>query len=307
MTYSLGPSCIDMMKAPSAQNTSLLPPPLATSPSSALSPFTWQRSTRYQSAIFVFAYKHSRDISLPTKVCIVKAMVFPVITHVCESWAIQKAECWRTDAFELWCWRFLRVPWTARRSNQSILKEINPKYSLEGLLLKLKLQYFGHLIRRADSLRKDPDENKKKKRPWCWKRLKAGGKGDDRVQDGWMTSPTRWTWVRANSGDEGQESLACCNPWFCKESDTTEQLNNNKHMVFCCLISLIRPPVPWKQEWNFGNSLASQMTPRFQARREDPCKIDTSNPWASTPLPSGVLSLPLAQGSLHTKEMEPHS
>ena len=160
MTYSLGPSCIDMMKAPSAQNTSLLPPPLATSPSSALSPFTWQRSTRYQSAIFVFAYKHSRDISLPTKVCIVKAMVFPVITHVCESWAIQKAECWRTDAFELWCWRFLRVPWTARRSNQSILKEINPKYSLEGLLLKLKLQYFGHLIRRADSLRKDPDAGK---------------------------------------------------------------------------------------------------------------------------------------------------
>ena len=97
----------------------------------------------------------SRDITLPTKVCLVKAMVFPVVMCGCESWTIKKTESWRIDAFELWCWRrLLRVPWTARRSNQSILKEINPEYSLEGLMLKLKLQYFGHLMRRTDSLEK---------------------------------------------------------------------------------------------------------------------------------------------------------
>ena len=97
----------------------------------------------------------SRDITLPTKVCLVKALVFPVFMYGCESWTIKKAECWRIDAFELWCWRrLLRVPWTARRSNQSILKEISPEYSLEGLMLKLKLQYFGHLMRRTDSLEK---------------------------------------------------------------------------------------------------------------------------------------------------------
>ena len=97
----------------------------------------------------------SRDITLPTKVCLVKAMVFPVVMYGCESWTIKKAECWRIDAFELWCWRgLLRVPWTARRSNQSILKEISPEYSLESLMLKLKLQYFGHLMRRTDSLEK---------------------------------------------------------------------------------------------------------------------------------------------------------
>ena len=97
----------------------------------------------------------SRDITLPTKVCLVKAMVFPVVTYGCESWTVKKAERRRIDAFKLWCWRrFLRVPWTARRSNQSILKEINPGISLEGLMLKLKLQYFGHLMRRVDSLEK---------------------------------------------------------------------------------------------------------------------------------------------------------
>ena len=97
----------------------------------------------------------SRDITLSTKVCLVKAMVFPVVMYGCESWTIKKAECQKIDAFELWCWRrLLRVPWTARRSNQSILKEISPGYSLKGLMLKLKLQYFGHLIWRADSLEK---------------------------------------------------------------------------------------------------------------------------------------------------------
>ena len=112
----------------------------------------------------------SRDIALPTKAHLVKAMVFPVVMYGCERWTIKKAEGWRIDAFELWCWRrLLRVPWTARRSNQSILKEINPEYSLEGLLLKLKLQYFGHLMWRTQW-----------KRPWCWERLKAGGEGNDR-------------------------------------------------------------------------------------------------------------------------------
>ena len=97
----------------------------------------------------------SRDITLPTKVCLVKAMVFPGVMYGCESWTVKKAEHQRIDAFELWCWRrLLRVPWPARRSNQSILKEINPGISLEGMMLKLKLQYFGHLMRRADSLEK---------------------------------------------------------------------------------------------------------------------------------------------------------
>ena len=97
----------------------------------------------------------SRDITLPTKVCLVKAMVFPVVIYACESWTVKKAERRRIDAFELWCWRrLLRVPWTARRSNQSILKEISPGCSLEGMMLTLKLQYFGHLMRRVDSFQK---------------------------------------------------------------------------------------------------------------------------------------------------------
>ena len=112
----------------------------------------------------------------------------------CESWTIKKAECWRIDAFELWCWRrLLRVPWTARRSNQSLLKEMSSGCSLEELMLKLKLQYFGHLMRRAE-------KTLMLKRPWCRERLKAGGEGDNREWDGWMASPTQWTWVWANSG-----------------------------------------------------------------------------------------------------------
>ena len=105
--------------------------------------------------IFLYSILKSRDITLPTKVLLVKAMVFPVVMHGCEIWTIKKAECRRIDAFELWCWsRFLRVPWTARKSNHSILKKISPEYSLEGLMLKLKLQYLGHLMQRTDSLEK---------------------------------------------------------------------------------------------------------------------------------------------------------
>ena len=97
----------------------------------------------------------SRDITLPTNACLIKAMIFPVVMYGCESWTVKKAECWRIDAFELWCWRrLLRVPWTVRRSSQSILKEISPRCWLKGLMLKLKLQYFGHLMQRVDSLEK---------------------------------------------------------------------------------------------------------------------------------------------------------
>ena len=132
----------------------------------------------------------SKHITLPTKVCLVKAMVFPVVMYGYESWTIKKAECWRIDAFELWCWRrLLRVPWIERRSNQSILKEISPEYSLEGLMLKLKLQYFDRLMPRADSLEKT----------WCWRRLKVGGEGDDRWWDVWMDPLTQWTWVWVSS------------------------------------------------------------------------------------------------------------
>ena len=129
----------------------------------------------------------SRDITLPTKVRLFKAIVFPVVMYVYESWTTEKAEHRRTDAFRLWCWRrLLRVPWTARRSNQSILQKIGPEHSLEGLILKLKFQYLGHLMWRADSLEKT---------------LKLGKiEGRRRGQwDGWMASPSWWTWVWASS------------------------------------------------------------------------------------------------------------
>ena len=120
----------------------------------------------------LYSILKSRDITLPTKVHLVKAMVFPVVMYGCESWTVKKAECRRIDAFELWCWRrLLRVPWTGRRSSQSILKEISPGCSLEGLMLKLKLQYFGYLMRRVDSLEKTLG---------CWEGMRAGGEGDDR-------------------------------------------------------------------------------------------------------------------------------
>ena len=131
----------------------------------------------------------SRDITLLTKVSIVKAMVFAVVMFGCESWTIKKAEHWRIDAFELWCWRRLfRVPWTARRSNQSILKEISAEYSLEELMLKLNTL--------ATSCKELTDW----KRSWWWERLKAGEEEDDRGWDGWMASRTQWIWVWVNSG-----------------------------------------------------------------------------------------------------------
>ena len=134
----------------------------------------------------------SRDITLPTKFRLVKAVVFPVVMCGCETWTIKKSECWRIDAFELWCWkRLLRVSWTARRSNQSILKEINPEYSLEGLMLKLKFQYFGHLMQRTDSSEKTLMLGK----------IEGGRRRGRRGWDGWMTSLTQWTWAGASSGN----------------------------------------------------------------------------------------------------------
>ena len=141
----------------------------------------------------------------------------------CESWTIKKSECWRIDAFELWCWRrLLKVPWTARRSTQSILKEISPEYSLEGLMLKLKLQYFGHLMQRADSLEKDLDAGK----DW--------GKEEKGVTENEMIG-----WHHGLNGHEqtlrdceGQGSQVCCRPWGFKELDMTEQLNNNNNKSY---------------------------------------------------------------------------
>ena len=142
-------------------------------------------------------------------------MVFPVVIYGCESWTIRKAERWKIDAFELWCWRrLLRVPWTARRSNQQILKEMSPKYSLEGLILKL--QYFGHLMQRSDSLKKilmlGKTEGKKRRK---WQRM--------RWLDGIIDSMDEFEQTLGDS--EGQGSLVCCSPWGHKESDTTERLN----------------------------------------------------------------------------------
>ena len=159
----------------------------------------------------------SRDVTLSTKVGLVKATVFPVVMYGCESWTIKKAEHLRIDAFELWCWRrLLRVPWTAKRFTQSILKEISPGCSLEGLMLKLKPQYFGHLMRRADSF-KDPDAGKN------WGQEEKGTTEDKMVKWHHHISWHVFEWT-PGVGD-GQGGLACCRSWGCKELDTTEWLN----------------------------------------------------------------------------------
>ena len=144
------------------------------------------------------------------------AMVLPVVKQSFENWTVKETERQRSDAFEMWCWRRLqRVPWTARRSNQLILREINPKYSLEGLMLKLKLQYFGHLMQTDNSLEKSLMLGKMKgrrRRGW----------------DGWTASLMQWTWTWAISRRWwGTRRPVCCSPWGCKESETTEWLSNS--------------------------------------------------------------------------------
>ena len=167
----------------------------------------------------------NRDITLPTKIYLVKAMVFPVVMYGCENWTIKKAEHWRVDAFELWCWRrFLRVPWTSRRLNQSILKKINTEYW--GVLkLKLKLQYFGHLMQRADSLGENPDAGKDRRQE------EKGTTEDEMV--GWHHWLNGHEFEQAPGDSEGQESLTCCNPWGHKKSDTNgqQQIKNRATII----------------------------------------------------------------------------
>ena len=152
----------------------------------------------------------NRDITLPTKVCLVKAMAFPVVIYGCESWTIRKAQHRRIDTFELWCWRrLLRVPWTARRSNQSILKEINPEYSLEGLMLKLKPQYFGHLMQRTDSMEKTLMQGK----------IEGRRGQQSMMMVGWHHWLDRHEFEQALGVDDGQVSPPSCNKssktdWF---------------------------------------------------------------------------------------------
>ena len=160
----------------------------------------------------------SRDITLPTKVHLVKAMVFPVVMYGCESWTIKKAEHWRTDPFEFSCWRrLLRAPWTARRANHSILKEISPGCSLEGLMLKLKLQYFAHLMRRTDTFGKDPDAGKD------WRQEETGTIEDEMVE--WHHWLNGHEFEQAPGFGDGQGGLTCCSPWVGKESDITARLH----------------------------------------------------------------------------------
>ena len=180
----------------------------------------------------------SRDITLPTKIRLGKAMVLPVVMCGCESWTVEKAERRRIDAFKWWCWRrLLRVPWTARRSNQSILKEISPGCSLEGLTLKLKLQYFGHLMWRTDSLKKT-----------LMLGLIEGSRrrGEERMRllDG-ITNSMEMSLGKLGVGD-GQGGLACCSPWHRKESDTTEQLKSwNSQWVKGKIIETLESILNW--------------------------------------------------------------
>ena len=200
---------------------------------------SWKKSYDQPSSIL-----KRRDIALPTKVHLVKAMVFLVVMYGCESWTIKKAECRRIDAFELWCWRrLLRVFWTVRRSNQSTLKETSPEYSLEGLILKLKLQYFGHLMWRANSLAKTLMLGKNEGRKWR------------RCQN------LKWLDGISNSMDEcehaledgeGLGSLACCRAWGHKELDTTECLNNDNDKMVIFSKNCFYWIMSFRETWNIS-------------------------------------------------------
>ena len=169
---------------------------------------------------------------MSTKVHLVKAMVFPVVTYGCESWTVKKAERGRIDAFELWCWRgLLKGPWTARRSNQSILEEISPEYPLEDWCWSWNSSTLATWCKELTHW----------KRPWCWERLKAGGEGDDRGWDGWMALPTPWTWVWVNSRSWWRTGRPGVLQSMGSQSDTTERLN--------CLILTCHQAGSWNALW----------------------------------------------------------
>ena len=174
-----------------------------------LQPWNFKRHLLLGRKVMTNSILKSGDITLPTKAHLVKAMVFPAVMYGCESWTVKKAESGRVYAFELWCWRILfRVPWTARRPNQSISKLVNPEYSLAGLMLKLKLQYFGHLMK-SQLIGKDPDAGED------WGQEKQGATEDETV--GWHHRLNGREFEQAPGDSEGQGSLACCSPWDCKE------------------------------------------------------------------------------------------
>ena len=165
---------------------------------------------------------------------LVKTMVFPAVMYRCESWTIKKAEHWKIDAFDLWCWRrLLRVPWTARRSNQSILKEISSEDSLKGLMLKQKHQYFGHLMWELTHW----------KRLWCLERLKVGGEGSDRGWDGWMASPTQWTWVWTNSRTKWRTGRPSMLQYMGSQRVRHERVNKNQQ--YSCLQNIMDRGAWW--------------------------------------------------------------
>ena len=208
-------------------------------------------------------HRHHINITLSAKVCLAKAMVFPVVMYGCESWTIKKAEHQRIEAFKLWCWRrLLRVPWTASRSNQYILKEISPEYSLEGLMLKLKLQYFGHLVWRTDSLEETLVLGKiEGRRRRGWQRMR------------WLDGITDLMDMSLSKLRElviGQGGLACCSPWGA-ELDTTERLNwtelkflsnVNTFMCFLLLRKILWFPMGFQASWQTSMSyLGPRRTP----------------------------------------------
>ena len=233
----------------------------------------------------------SRDITLPTKVRLVKAMVFPVVMYGCESWTIKKAEHWRIDAFESWCWRrLLRVPWTARSSNQSILKEISPGYSLEGLMLKLKLQYFGHLMQRVDSSEK----------------TLMLGKIEGRRRMGWEDEMVGWHhWLYGHEFDQlrgigdGQGSLVCCSPEGSKELDMSEWLNWTELTSNTTLNQGSELHCTWKESWQALDSAPS--LPPIEA-------VVSDAPWEKHQL-TLTTSLPCATTTepVHTQPNEVHT